>query len=86
MPIVIIAPHQINKQVFCSFNSTLYTKAHVTILCLFAMSVTWFSGWGCLTLSRSPWGHCFGILLHSWAAVHGPNILWSTPPPSKDPL
>ena len=50
-----------NMQIFCGTNLTHYT-GHQSLscyFCLFAMSVTWFSGWGCCTPIGSVWGYCF---------------------------
>ena len=83
--LVTIDPPQPNKQISCGINSTLHTRAHVVSLCWFAMSVTCFPGWGHLTLSKSLWGHYFGIGLHGGAAVLGSDNPWPSSPPSTDP-
>ena len=47
------------------------------------MSVTCFSGWGCLALLYVPMGIALGPFYSGRGVAIGPNVLWSTPFPAQ---
>ena len=49
------------------------------------MSVTCFSGWGCLALLYALIGIALGIFYTGRGVAIGPNVLWSTPFPAQNP-
>ena len=66
---------------FCCFNST-YT-VHQGLLSCFTLYIA-FWGYTIQTLTTFLWGaNC--LVVSGGAAVHGPNVIWSTPPLYKNP-